>query len=53
MRALGEEPTHMCDIHGTVLDLLGLNDESLTYQHPGRIGKLTAFRGTVIHEMIS
>jgi hypothetical protein len=52
MMALGEEPIHAHDVHVTILDLSGLNDESLTDQHPERIRKLTDFGGTVICEMI-
>jgi hypothetical protein len=41
------------DVHATVLRLLGLDQERLTYLHAGRYKKLTDIGGRVISEIIS
>jgi hypothetical protein len=41
------------DLHVTLLHLLGLNDNKLTYFHGGRFKQLSQFGGEVIHELIS
>jgi hypothetical protein len=43
-----EEKTHVHDIHATILHLLGLNHEKLTFRHDGRDQRLTDVAGTVI-----
>lgn len=43
----------MHDLHATLLHLLGLNHEKLTYRFSGRDIRLTDVRGEVIHEIIS
>lgn len=43
-----DKPIHIRDVHATVLDLMGIHDKQLTYQHAGRIRKLTDIGGTVI-----
>jgi len=40
------------DVHCTILHLLGLDDNKLTYFHGGRFKQLSQFGGEVIHEMI-
>ncbi len=52
LRSLGE-PIHVRDVHATILDLMGLHDEQLTYKHAGRIRKLTDIGGRVIREIIA
>ena len=52
LRSLGE-PVHVRDVHATILDLMGLDDETLTYRHAGRIRKLTDIGGHVLHDLIS
>ena len=52
LRSLGD-PIHVRDVHATILDLMGLHDEQLTYQHAGRIRKLTDIGGKVLKEIIS
>ena len=47
------EPIHVRDAHATILDLMGLHDEQLTYRHAGRIRKLTDIGGKVIDEIIA
>jgi hypothetical protein len=46
-----EGRTHMHDLHATVLHLLGLDHERLTYRHAGRDFRLTDVAGRV-HEAI-
>ncbi|MEZ6123285.1 MAG: DUF1501 domain-containing protein [Planctomycetaceae bacterium] len=41
------------DLHVTLLHLLGLDDNKLTYYHGGRFKQLSQFGGEVIREIIS
>jgi hypothetical protein len=41
------------DIHCTILHLLGLDDNKLTYFHGGRYKQLSQFGGQVIQDMIA
>ena len=36
-----ENPMHIHDLHATILHLLGLDHENLTYSHAGRDMRLT------------
>ncbi|HSG71940.1 MAG TPA: DUF1501 domain-containing protein, partial [Planctomycetaceae bacterium] len=47
-----EKPVHVHDLHATILHLLGLNHESLTYFHNGRDHRLTDVAGNVVHEIL-
>ncbi|HIN95391.1 MAG TPA: DUF1501 domain-containing protein, partial [Planctomycetes bacterium] len=40
------------DLHVTLLHLLGLNDNQLTYFHAGRYKQLSQFGGKVIKDLI-
>jgi hypothetical protein len=40
------------DVHVTLLHLLGLDDNKLTYFHGGRYKQLSQFGGKVINELI-
>jgi hypothetical protein len=44
---------HMHDLHATLLHLLGLDHERLTYRHAGRDFRLTDVAGRVVNEIIS
>ena len=44
---------HIRDVHVTLLHLLGLDDNRLTYYHAGRFKQLSQFGGQVINELIS
>ena len=44
---------HIHDLHATILHLLGLNHERLTYRYAGRDYRLTDVAGKVIHEIQS
>lgn len=48
-----EQKTHMHDLHATVLHLLGLDHERLTYKYAGRNFRLTDVSGTVIKEIVA
>ena len=41
------------DVHATILHLLGLDHEALTYQHNGRSFRLTDVSGYVINEILA
>ncbi len=44
---------HMHDMHATLLHLLGLDHEQLTYQYAGRNFRLTDVEGRVAHEILA
>ena len=48
-----ENRVHMHDLHATVLHLLGLDHERLTYRYDGRNFRLTDVHGQVVHEILS
>src|SRR5262249_57882580 len=43
-----EDPVHIHDWHATILHLLGLDHEKLTYRHAGREMRLTDVKGQVV-----
>ncbi len=48
-----EEPIHVCDIHATILHLMGLNQDALTNLHGGRHKRLTDPGGRVLTEILA
>ncbi len=44
---------HVRDLHVTLLRLLGLDDNKLTYYHAGRFKQLSQFGGKVIEDLIA
>jgi len=44
---------HIRDVHVTLLHLLGLDDNRLTYYHAGRFKQLSQFGGQVISELLA
>ena len=48
-----ENPVHVHDLHATMLHLLGLNHERLTYRHAGRDFRLTDVAGKVVKGIIA
>jgi hypothetical protein len=48
-----ENKVHIHDLHATVLALLGLNHERLTFQHAGRDFRLTDVHGTVVKDLFA
>ena len=48
-----EKKVHVHDLHATVLHLMGLNHEKLTFRYSGRDFRLTDVHGQVVHEIIA
>jgi len=48
-----ENRMHLHDLHATVLHLLGLNHEKLTYSYAGRDFRLTDVAGSVAHGILA
>jgi hypothetical protein len=48
-----ENPTSVHDLHATILHLLGLDHERLTYRYAGRDFRLTDVSGRVIREILA
>lgn len=48
-----ENPVHIHDWHATILHLLGLDHERLTYNYAGRNFRLTNVYGRVVHDIMS
>ena len=47
------DKVHMHDLHATILHLLGLDHEKLTFQYTGRPFRLTDVSGRVVRELIA
>jgi len=47
-----EDKVHFHDLHATMLHLLGLDHERLTYRHAARDFRLTDVHGRVVHEIL-
>jgi hypothetical protein len=48
-----EKPTHVHDIHATILYLLGIDHKKLTYRYSGRDFRLTDVAGDVLHDLVA
>jgi hypothetical protein len=48
-----EDPMHVHDVHATILHLLGLDHERLTYRHAGRDFRLTDVHGKVATRILA
>ncbi len=48
-----EDKVHMHDLHATILHLLGLDHERLTFRYAGRPFRLTDVEGRVVEEILS
>lgn len=48
-----DKPMHVHDLHATLLYLLGIDHEKLTYRYSGRDFRLTDVSGTVAREIIA
>jgi Protein of unknown function (DUF1501) len=46
-----ERRAHISDLHATILHLMGIEHEKLTYFHQGMNQRLTGVRGEVLHEV--
>ena len=51
--AAAEGRMHVHDLHATILHLMGINHERLTYRYSGRDFRLTDVSGTVNHNLIA
>jgi hypothetical protein len=47
-----EKKVHVHDLHATILHLLGIDHEKLTYRHAGRDYRLTDVHGIVVKEIV-
>jgi hypothetical protein len=47
------DPVHVSDLHATILHLLGLDHEALTYRFQGRDFRLTDVRGRLIRKILA
>jgi len=50
---VASDPVHMHDFHATILHLLGLNHEKLTFRHTGRDYRLTDVSGNVVDGLLA
>lgn len=50
---VGENPVHIHDFHATILHLMGLDHERLTYRHTGRDYRLTDVHGRVVRGLLA
>ena len=48
-----ENKVHVHDLHATILALLGIDHEHLTFRHGGRDQRLTDVHGTVVRELFA
>ena len=48
-----ENPVHMHDLNATILHLLGLNHEKLTFKYKGLDFRLTTVSGEAVRSVIS
>jgi uncharacterized protein (DUF1501 family) len=48
-----ENPVHVHDLHATILHVLGLNHEKLTYRYSGRDFRLTDVHGQVVSGILA
>lgn len=51
--SVAENPVHVHDLNATILHLLGLDHERLTYRHQGRDYRLTDVEGRVVREILA
>ncbi len=50
---VAKDPVHVHDFHATILHLMGLDHERLTFRHTGRDYRLTDVAGNVVHGLLS
>ena len=48
-----EDKVHVHDLHATILHLLGLDHEKLTYRYAGRDFRLTDVYGQVVRKILA
>ena len=47
-----DKPVHIHDLHATILHLMGLDHEKLTYRYSGRDFRLTDVHGAIIKDIL-
>ncbi len=52
LRSVGDG-IHIREVHATLLHLMGLDDERLTWHHAGRIRKLTDIGGQILQQILA
>lgn len=50
---IAQDPVHVHDLHATILHLMGLDHEKLTYKHLGRRYRLTDVAGNLVKGIIA
>jgi hypothetical protein len=50
---IAKDPVHVHDLNATILHLLGINHERLTYRYQGRDYRLTDIGGKVVKEILA
>ena len=48
-----KDPVHVHDLHATILHLMGLDHEQLTFKHLGRRFRLTDVHGKVVEDLLA
>jgi hypothetical protein len=48
-----EDPVHVSDLHATILHLMGIDHERLTYRFNGLDQRLTGVRGEVVKGVLA
>lgn len=48
-----QDPVHVHDLHATVLHVLGIDHERLTFKSQGRDFRLTDVRGNVVEAILA
>ena len=48
-----EDKVHVHDLHATILHLMGIDHERLTYRYSGRDYRLTDVSGNVVHSILA
>jgi hypothetical protein len=49
----GEHRMHVHDLHATMLHLMGIDHERLTFRHGGRDYRLTDVHGRVVRQILA
>ncbi len=49
---IGDKKMHVHDFHATLLHLLGIDHERLTYKFQGRSFRLTDVHGHIVHDLL-
>lgn len=50
---VAENPVHIHDLHATIMQLMGIDHERLTYRYQGRRFRLTDVHGEVINDVLA